>query len=84
MVKSKILLFVNPLSHMPIVGSSNSAANKDTMSEVIWQVGIQFSDWVENIVGREEIASGKGKKLLVTSNFFFSRNVFESCLLLMR
>ena len=31
--------------------------------------------WVENIVGKE--------KLLIMSNFFFSHNVFKSCLMLM-
>ena len=36
---------------------------------------MQFSDWVENIAGKEEIAR---------NNFFFSRYVFRSCLLLMR
>ena len=40
---------------MPIVGSSNSAANKDIMSK-IRQMGIELSDWVENIVGKGEIA----------------------------
>ena len=29
---------VNPLPHMPILGSSNSAANKDVMSK-IWTNG---------------------------------------------
>ena len=40
---------------MPILGSSNSAKNKDMMSKYL-QMGIQFSDWVENIVGKEDIA----------------------------
>ena len=31
------------LPHMPILGSSNSAANKDTMSK-IWPIGIQSPD----------------------------------------
>ena len=35
---------VNPLPDMPILGSSNSAANKDTMSKNIRQMGIQLSD----------------------------------------
>ena len=35
---------------------------------------MQLSDWVENIVEKE--------KLLATSNFSFSHNVFKSCLLL--
>ena len=36
---------------MPILGSSNSVANKDKMS-IIWT----NRDLVENIVGKEEIA----------------------------
>ena len=40
---------------MPILGSSNSAANKDMMSKY-GQMGIQLSGLVENIVGKEEIA----------------------------
>ena len=40
---------------MPILGSSKSAANKNMMSK-IWTNGVQLSDWVENIVGKEEIA----------------------------
>ena len=40
---------------MPILGSSNSAANKNMMSE-IWTNGVQLSDGVENIVGKKEIA----------------------------
>ena len=46
---------VNPLPHMPILGSSNSTANKDMMSK-IWTNGDTISDYVENIVGKEEIA----------------------------
>ena len=34
---------VNPLPDMPILGFSNSAANKDMMSK-IWTNGIQLSD----------------------------------------
>ena len=44
----------HPLPHMPILGSSNSAANKNMMSK-IWTNGEQLSDWVENILGKEEI-----------------------------
>ena len=40
---------------MPSLGSSYSAAKKDMMSKY-WQMGIKFSYWVENIVGKEEIA----------------------------
>ena len=36
---------------MPILGSSNSAANQDMMSN-----DRQLSDWVENVVGKGEIA----------------------------
>ena len=40
---------------MPILGSSNSEANKDMMAKY-GQMGIQLSDCVENIVGKGEIA----------------------------
>ena len=40
---------------MPILGSSTSAASKNMMSKK-WTNGVQLSDWVENIVGKEEIA----------------------------
>ena len=46
---------VNPLLDMPMLGSSNSAANKDMMSKY-GQTGIQLSDCIENIVGKGEIA----------------------------
>ena len=45
----------NPLPHIPILGSSNPAANKNMMSKM-WTNGVQLSDWVENIVGKGEIA----------------------------
>ena len=38
-------------------------------------MGIHLSDWVENIVGKEEIAC--------CNHIFFFHNVFKSCLLLM-
>ena len=42
---------------MPILGFSNSSANKDM---ILWQkygqMGIQLTSWVENIVGKGEIA----------------------------
>ena len=41
---------------MPILGSSSSAANKDNDVKKYGQIGIQSSDWVENIVGKGEIA----------------------------
>ena len=37
------------------LGSSNSAANKNMMSK-IWTNGVQFFDWGENSVEKEEIA----------------------------
>ena len=40
---------------MPMLGSSNSAANKDTMSNILTNGDIIF-DCIENIVGKEEIA----------------------------
>ena len=33
----------NPLPHMPVLGSSNTAANKDMISK-IWTNGVQLSD----------------------------------------
>ena len=53
-----ILANFNPLPHMPILGSSNSAANEKTMSK-IWRNGIQLSDCVENIVEKEITADHK-------------------------
>ena len=46
---------INPLPDMPILGSSNLAANTDIMSKT-WTNGQQFSDRVENVVGKGEIA----------------------------
>ena len=40
-------------------------------------MGMQLSDWVENFVGKGQIAQNK-------QFFSFSHNVFKSCLLLMR
>ena len=48
---------VNTLLQMPILGSSDSAANKNMMSKT-WTNGVQLSDLVEN-VGKEEIAHYK-------------------------
>ena len=41
---------------MPIVGSFISAANENIMSKIETN-GVQLSDCIENIVGKEEIAS---------------------------
>ena len=43
---------------MPILGSFNSATKNNMMSK-IWASGVQLSDLVENIVGKEEIARYK-------------------------
>ena len=43
---------------MPILGSSNSAADINMMSE-IWTNGVQLFDRVENIVDKEETARHK-------------------------
>ena len=48
-------LYYNPLPHMPNLGSSHSAAIKDTMSKCGQKI-IQLSDRFENIVGKGEIA----------------------------
>ena len=61
----------NPLPHMPILGSSNSAANEYMMSK-IWTNGVQLSDQVENIVGKGEVACYE--------QFLLFHNVFKSCL----
>ena len=45
----------NPLPNMPILGPSNSTANKTMMSK-IWTNGVQLSERVENVVGKEETA----------------------------
>ena len=62
---------------MPILGSSNSAANKDIICQKYGQMGRQLSDWVENILGIGEIA--RYKQFLLFPQFFL-----KSCLLLMR
>ena len=48
----------NPLPDTPILGSCNSAANKDLMSK-IWTNGDTIIWWVENIVEKGEIACYK-------------------------
>ena len=65
---------VNHLPHMAISGSSKSAA-KDMMSE-IWTNG-------DTIIWLSKKTLWEKMKLFVTSNFFFSHNVFRSYLLLM-
>ena len=67
---------INPLPHMPILGSSNSAANKDMM-EKIWAI---FSG--ETIIRLNRKHCGKRRNCLLQANFSFSNNVFKSSLLL--
>ena len=57
---------------MPILGFSNSAADKDIMDK-----------WGYNYMIEQKTLWEK-EKLLFASNFSFSHNVFKSCLLLMR
>ena len=59
---------------MLILGFSSSAAKKDLMSKYE-QTGYNYPT--------EEKTLWEKEKLLVTSNFSFSHNVFKSCLLLM-
>ena len=44
------------LADMPVLGSSNSAANIKLWCQKYGQMGIQLFNWVENIVGKGEIA----------------------------
>ena len=69
-------VFVNPLPDMPILGSSNSAANKKIYDKKYGQMGIKLSDWVENIVGKGKIACYK--------QFLLFPTMFPKTVLLMR
>ena len=60
---------------MPILGSSNSAANKNMISK---------HGQMEYNYLMEEKTLWEKEKLLVMSYLFFSHNVFNSCLLLIR
>ena len=66
----------NPLPDMPILDSSSSAADKNMMSKILTNGGYNFLIEQKTLWEKE--------KLLFTSNFFFSHNVFKSCQLLMR
>ena len=66
---------VNPLPHMPILGPPSSSANKDMMSK-IWTNGIQLPDWVENVVGKEEIA--RYEQFLLFPQCFQKLSVFDA------
>ena len=64
---------------MPILGSSNSASNKDMMSKT-WtngdKMGIKLSDRVENIVGKGEIA--RHKQFLLFPQCFQKRSAADA------
>ena len=64
----------NPLPDMPILGSSNSGANKGNYD-------VKNRHWRYRYM-IELKTLWKKEKLLVTSNFSFPHNVFKSCLLL--
>ena len=67
---------VNPLPNMSILGSSSFAADKDMLAKV-WRNGDTNICFSRKHGGKGEIAR------YVTSNFYFSHNVFKSSLLLM-
>ena len=73
----RVISVVNPLPHMPILGSSNSAANKDNYACQKYQL-TGYSYLIE------EKTLWKKEKLLITSNFSFSDNISKNWLLLMR
>ena len=55
---AEIMYFISITLYLPILGSSNAAANKDMMSKVLLNRDTIFYR-VENIVGNEEIAHYK-------------------------
>ena len=60
---------LKPLPHMPILVSSNPAANKDMMSKILING--------HTIFRLSKKTLWEKKKLLVMSNFFFSHNDFQ-------
>ena len=66
----------NPLPQMPILGSTNSAENKDYDVKNMDQRGYNYLIESKTLWEKE--------KLLAMSNFSFSHYVFKSCLVLMR
>ena len=75
LVRLHVYRSVNPLSHMVILGSINSAANRDMMSK-IWING-------DTIICLGRTHCGKGRNC-ASRAISFSHNVFQSCLLLIR
>ena len=76
LVRLHVYRSINPQPHMAILGSINSAANRDMMSKKMDKWGYNY------LIGEKTL--WEKEKLLVTSNFFFSHNVFKSCLLFIR
>ena len=66
---------INPLPDMSVLGSSNSAANKDMMSK-IWTNVMQLSDRVENIVGKGEIS--RYEQFLLFPRCFLKLSVIDA------
>ena len=66
---------VSLLPHMPILGSSNSAAKKIMMSK-IWANGVQLSVWVENNLEKAEIA--RNKQFLLFPHCFHKLSVVDA------
>ena len=64
----------NPLPHVPILGSSNSAANKDIMAR-IWTNGDTITHLSRNIVGKGEIA--RNEQFLLLPQCFQKQSVVE-------
>ena len=60
---------------MPILGSSNSPADKNMMSK-IWTNEAQLCDSVENIAGKEEIA--RYEQFLLFPQCFQIRSVVDA------
>ena len=66
---------VKCLPDMLILGSSNPATNKDIMSKILTN-RIQLSHWVENIVGKGEIA--QYEQFLLFPQCFQKLSVFDA------
>ena len=59
---------------MPLLGSPNSAANKDMVSKE-WTDMDQLTAWVENIVGKGEIAHNE--QFLIFPQYFQKQCVVD-------
>ena len=71
------MFYINPLPHMPILGSSCSIAKKRyDVIQMYGQTGIQLSDLVENIVGKEKIA--RNEQFLIYPQCFQKLSVVDA------